>query len=118
MLVKPAHSLPAMLMLLVLLGSQAAYAAGAFERAASDHCARSMPAQAPARHCPLPLWLSCCDDQAAVPAGAAPLGSGSQLLLPLATALVQAPVWAALPGERPVPIPPDTPLRLSSVLLI
>lgn len=118
MTVKTARVLPALLVLLVLLVSQVAYAAGAFERAASDHCSRSAPAEQPAQPCRLPLWLTCCDDHAAVSAGAGPIGPGAQLVLPLETALVPAPAAMALPIAARPEIPPDTPLSHSTVLLI
>ena len=126
MIVKSLRILPALLVLLVLFASQAAYAAGAFERPAAaspnGHCGGSAPPAAPSsappaeQPCRLPLWLTCCDDHAAVPAGPAPIGASGALVLPLETALV--PVIAArdaLAAVR-VEIPPDTPARLSSVL--
>lgn len=120
MTVKPARSLPALLVLFVLLGSQVAYAAGASSPAVSDHCARSSaPLQEkPAESCPLPLWLICCDDQAAVSAGAGSFSPAAWLVLPLETALAPARVATLLPRAARAEIPPDTPLRLSTVLLI
>jgi hypothetical protein len=119
MIVRTARSFPALLVLSVLLGSQVAYAAGAFEPAVSDHCARSAPPQEqPADSCPLPLWLTCCDDQAAVSAASGSLGSAAQLVLPLETGLVSAPAAILTPRAARAEIPPDTPLRLSTVLLI
>jgi hypothetical protein len=119
MIVRSARSLPALLVLFVLLGSQVAYAAGGSSPAVSDHCARSAPPEEkPAESCPLPLWLTCCDDQAAVSAGPGSLGPAAQLVLPLETALVAAPATIALPRAARVAIPPDTPLSRSTVLLI
>ena len=121
MAVKKLRIIPALLVLLVLSASQAAYAAGAFERPASaspdDHCAGggAPPAEQP---CRLPLWLTCCDDHAAVPAGPGPIGAAGALVLPLASALVpELCAWDALAAAR-VEIPPDTPARLSTVLQV
>jgi hypothetical protein len=119
MLMRSARSLQALLVLFVLLGSQVAYAAGGSSPAVSDHCARSAPPQEkPADSCPLPLWLTCCDDQAAVSAGAGSFAPAAQLVLPLETALVAAPAATLLPRAARAEIPPDTPYRLSTVLLI
>jgi len=104
--------LPALLVLLVLFASQAAYAAGAFERS-SGHCAGSAP---PSQPCRLPLWLTCCDDHAAVSFGASPLGPSGTLVLPVETALVPLLTAGAAPIAARVRIPPDTPLRRFSVL--
>jgi hypothetical protein len=105
---------PALLVLLVLFASQAAYAAEARDRP-NGHCAGTAP---PEESCPLPLWLTCCDDQAAVgtalsqPPAASPLALrlDSALDAPLAPVRVLAAARAA--------IPPDTPLSRSVVLLI
>jgi hypothetical protein len=115
MVVKATRILPALLVLLVLFGNQAAYAAGS-SKTQNGHCAGSAPQ--PEQPCPLPLWLTCCDDRAAVPVGASPIAPNGALLLPLETALVTAP---PAPGARlaaRVDVPPDTPSRLSSVLRI
>jgi len=108
----PSRWLPALLVLGVLFVNQAAYAAGAFERP-RGHCAEPMPAES---SCPLPLWLACCDAQAAVSTSAAPVPAGGMLVLPLAS----APPPARSAGEaRPVApgaIPPDTPLSRTGIL--
>jgi hypothetical protein len=114
MAVQTRRIVPALAVLLVLFASQAAYAAGAFGRP-SGHCARSAP---PEQSCPLPLWLTCCDDHPAVPVGVSPIAAGGTLVLPVETVL--APLLAA--GDAPITarvrVPPDTPSRRSTVLQV
>jgi hypothetical protein len=112
MVVRTRRILPALLVLLVLFASQAAYAAGAFERP-SGHCASSAPPEHP---CRLPLWLTCCDDHAAVPVGTNPHAPRASLVLPLETALVSLLAAGDAPIAARVRVPPDTPSRLSAVL--
>jgi len=111
--------LPALLVLGVLFVSQAAYAAGAFERP-SGHCAQAMPAQpAPSESsCPLPLWLACCDAQAAVSTHAAPVPVGGTLALPLASAALPARSVGEMRLAPRSEIPPDTPLSRTDILQI
>ena len=117
MLVRYRHALPALLVLLVLFASQLAYAAQATARP-SGHCAGHMPAEKTDKSCPLPLWLTCCDQQPAVGTAASQPGPGSLLALPAGSelAVVRQDQQSPLPGRAE--IPPDTPLRLSVVLLI
>jgi len=112
MAVQARRIVPVLIVLFVLFASQAAYAAGAFERP-SGHCAGSAPPEQP---CRLPLWLSCCDDHAAVPVGVSPTRPSAALVLPLETALVSALAAAGAPTAPRAAIPPDTPSRLSAVL--
>jgi hypothetical protein len=101
--------------LLVLFTSQVAYAAEAVARP-PGHCAAAAPP--PDERCPLPLWLPCCDDQAAVgKASAAPEGPGL-LVLVAGTALPQLHAATDAPEVRRAVIPPDPPSRLSTVLRI
>jgi hypothetical protein len=117
MTVRTRLTVPALLVLLVLFASQAAYAVQAQDRS-NGHCAGNPPAQKTDEGCPLPLWLTCCDEQAAVGTALSQPGPGSLLALPAGSELA-----AVLPDRRPplprrAEIPPDTPLRLSVVLLI
>jgi hypothetical protein len=117
MLVRNRHAVPALLVLLVLFASQAAYAAQAQGRP-NGHCAGSAPEQESGEGCPLPLWLTCCDDQAAVGTALNQPGPGGLLVLPAGSELA-----AVLPDRRPLhprraEVPPDTPLSRSVVLLI
>ena len=106
--------IPALVVLLVLFASQAAYAVGSFTRP-SGHCAGSAP---PSEHCRLPLWLTCCDDPAATAVGASPIGPSAGLALPLATALIPKLVAGDAPMLARVEVPPDTPARRSTILQI
>lgn len=106
------RSIPALLVLLVLFASQAVYAAGSADPP-SGHCAGNAP---PPEHCQLPLWLTCCDDQAAIPVGVSPIGPGASLALPLASALIPVLVSGDGPMAVQIEMPPDTPSRRSSVL--
>jgi hypothetical protein len=115
MVVASRRVVPALVVLLVIFASQAAYAADAFERA-NGHCAAAAPP--PDERCPLPLWLPCCDAQAAVGTGiTGPIGAGP-LALPLEAA--SAPMLASGlgPDARRAEIPPEPPSRLSTVLRI
>ena len=114
MVVRSRRIVPALLVLFVLFASQVAYAAGAFE-CPSGHCAHSAPQPQP---CRLPLWLTCCDDHAAVSFGASPLLPGATLVLPIETALVPRLTAGAAPIASQVRIPPDTPSSRFSVLQI
>jgi len=117
MAVQARRIVPALLVLLVLFVSQAAYAFGAFERPAFErpngHCAGNAPPEQP---CRLPLWLTCCDDHAAVPVGVSPTRASAVLMLPLETALVPALGAAGAATAKRAAISPDTPSRLSAVL--
>jgi hypothetical protein len=117
MTVRHRHAIPALLVLLVLFSSQAAYAVQAQARP-KGHCADHAPAEKTEKSCPLPLWLTCCDEQPAVGTAASQPGPGSLLALPLASDLA-----AVLPDRQPplprrAEVPPDTPLSRSVVLLI
>jgi hypothetical protein len=116
MVVRSRRIVPALLVLFVLFASQAAYAAGAFERP-SGHCAHSAPQSQP-QPCRLPLWLTCCDDHAAVSFGASSWDPGATLVLPVETALVPLLTAGAAPIASHVRIPPDTPFSRFSVLQI
>ncbi|HEY8153159.1 MAG TPA: hypothetical protein VII72_03430 [Myxococcota bacterium] len=105
---------PAVLVLLVLFASQAAYAAQAQGRP-SGHCAGTAP---PTESCPLPLWLTCCDDRAAVGTALNGPGPGSLLVLPLDSELGSVLPATRTPIARRAEIPPDTPLSRFAVLLI
>ena len=114
MTVRHRNAIPALLVLLVLFASQAAYAAQAQARP-NGHCAGGAPSE---KSCPLPLWLTCCDEQPAVGTAASQPGPGSLLALPLASDLA-----AILPDRQPplprrAEVPPDTPLSRFVVLLI
>jgi hypothetical protein len=106
--------LPALLVLLVLFANQAAYAAQAQDRS-NGHCAGSAPAE---DGCPLPLWLTCCDEQAAVGTGLNQPAPGSLLVLSLDCPLVWVLPASLPPLPRHAQVPPDTPLSRSVVLLI
>ncbi len=114
MTVKASRLLSALLVLGVLFASQAAYAVSALERPCGD-CAAKAPAEQP---CRLPLWLSCCDEHAAVPVGAASVSPNGALALPLATALVPAAISFHVELAAHVAIPHDTPPSRSAILLI
>lgn len=114
MTVRHRHAIPALLVLLVLLASQAAYAVQAQARP-NGHCAGSAPAE---KSCPLPLWLTCCDDQPAVGTAASQPGPGSLLALPLASELAAALPDRLPPLLRRAEVPADTPQSRSVVLLI
>jgi len=114
MAVQARRIVPAVLVLLVLLASQVGYAAELISRP-SGHCAGTAP---PEESCPLPLWLTCCDDQAAVGTALNGPGPGSLLALPLDSAWVSLLTAARSPAARRAEIPPDTPLSRSVVLLI
>ena len=111
------RTLPALLVLLVLFASQLAYAAQATSRP-SGHCAGHAPAEKTEKSCPLPLWLTCCDQQAAVGTAASQPGPGSLLALAAGSELVAAVPDRQPPLPRRAEVPPDTPLSLSVVLLI
>jgi hypothetical protein len=115
MAVQARLSVFAVLVLLVLFTSQAAYATQAQDRP-NGHCAGAAPPADGA--CRLPLWLTCCDDHAAVGTALFGPGPGSQLMLPLAFARVPALTPARSPAATRVEIPPDTPLSRSGILLI
>ena len=114
MVVRSRRVVPALLVLLVLFASQASYVVQAQERP-NGHCAGTAP---PEESCPLPLWLTCCDDHAAVGTALSAPGPGSLLALPLDSELtaVRPAIRSPIPGRDE--IPPDTPLRRSVVLLI
>ena len=114
MVVQPRRIVPAVLVLLVLVASQAAYAAQAQARP-SGHCAGSAPTQ---QSCPLPLWLTCCDDHAAVGTALKAPSPGSLLALPLDSELASVLPATFSPIARRAEVPPDTPLSRSVVLLI
>ena len=114
MVMRSRRIVPALLVLFVLFASQAAYAAGAFGPP-SGHCAHSTPQPQP---CRLPLWLTCCDDHAAVSFGASSGDPGATLVLPVETALVPLLTAGAAPIASHVRIPPDTPFSRFSVLQI
>lgn len=114
MAVRYRHAVPALLVLLVLFASQAAYAVQAQDRS-NGHCAGTAP---PDESCPLPLWLTCCDDQAAVGTPLNSPGPGSLLALPLDSELAFVLPALRSPLARRAEIPPDTPLIRSVVLLI
>jgi hypothetical protein len=117
MIVQTRRVVPALLVLLVLFASQAAYAAQAQDRA-NGHCAGTAPAEQSQQSCPLPLWLTCCDDQAAVGTSLNSPGPGSLLALPLQTELALVVPALRSPLASRAEIPPDTPLSRSVVLLI
>ena len=114
MVVKSRRIVPAVLVLVVLVASQAAYAAQAQGRP-SGHCAGTAPAQP---SCPLPLWLTCCDDHAAVGTALNAPGPVSLLVLPLDSELASVLPAIGSPIARRAETPPDTPLSRSVVLLI
>jgi hypothetical protein len=114
MVVQSRRIVPAILVLLVLVASQAAYAVQAQDRP-SGHCAGTAP---PEESCPLPLWLTCCDDRAAVGTALNGPGPGSLLALPLDSELAFVLPALRSPLARRAEIPPDTPLSRSVVLLI
>ena len=114
MTVRTRHAAPALLVLLVLFASQAAYAMQAQARP-NGHCAGSAPSE---KSCPFPLWLTCCDEQPAVGTAASQPGPGSLLVLPLDSELASAPPDRQPPLLRRAEVPPDTPLSRSVVLLI
>ncbi len=114
MAVRYRRIVPALLVLLVLFASQAAYAAQAQDRS-NGHCGGAAP---PEQSCPLPLWLTCCDDQAAVGTPLNGPGSGSLLPLPAGSELALVLPAIRSPLARLAEIPPDTPLSRSVVLLI
>jgi len=114
MAVQPRRIVPAVLVLLVLLASQVGYAAEVLSRP-SGHCAGAMPSQEP---CRLPLWLTCCEDHAAVGTALNGPGPGSLLALRLESASVSVLSATRSPATRRAEIPPDTPLSRSIVLLI
>ena len=114
MAVQARRAVFAVLVLLVLFASQAAYAAQAQGRS-NGHCAGEAP---PEQSCPLPLWLTCCDDHAAVGTALEGPGPGSLLLLPLESASAPALRAAHSPAAMRADLPPDTILSRSVVLLI
>jgi len=114
MVVKTRRIVPAVLVLLVLFASQAAYAVQAQDRS-NGHCAGEAPSE---DSCPLPLWLTCCDHQAAVGTALHAPGPGSLLALRLEVAPVSAPAAARSPAAGHPEIPPDTLSRRSVILLI
>jgi len=114
MIMRARRIVPAILVLLVLVASQAAYAAQA-EARPSGHCA-GMPV--PEQSCPLPLWLTCCNVHAAVGTAPSAPGPGSLLVLPLDSELAFVLPALRSPIVRPAEIPPDTSPGRSAVLLI
>jgi hypothetical protein len=114
MSVQTRRIVPAVLVLLVLFASQAAYAAQAQDRS-NGHCAGQAP---PEQSCPLPLWLTCCDDHAAVGTALHAPGPGSLLALRLEAAPVAARTQICSQAPKPAEIPPDPLSRRSVVLLI
>jgi hypothetical protein len=116
MTVRTRHAVPALLVLLVLFASQAAYAAQAQGRSNSHCTGGSAPAEA--EGCPLPLWLTCCDEQAAVGTALSQPAPGSLLVLPLDCPLASVLPAFLPPLPRRAEVPPDTPLSRSVVLLI
>jgi hypothetical protein len=114
MTVRYRHAIPALLVLLVLFASQAAYAAQAQDRS-NGHCAGSAP---PEDGCPRPLWLTCCEEQAAVGTALSQPVPGSLLVLPLDCPLASVLPAIRSPIAKRAEIPPDTPLSRSVVLLI
>jgi hypothetical protein len=111
------HTVPALLVLLVLFASQLAYLAQATTRS-NGHCAGGAPPEKTGKGCPLPLWLTCCDEQAAVGTAASHPGPGSLLALPAGSQLAAAVPDRQPPLPRRAEVPPDTPLSRSVVLLI
>jgi hypothetical protein len=111
------RALPALLVLFVLFASQAAYAAQAQDRP-NGHCAGSAPAEQGEKSCPLPLWLTCCDDQAAVGTAAGAPDAAGLLVLPAGSELASLAPAPGPPRARSAEVPPDTPLSRSVVLLI
>jgi hypothetical protein len=111
------RAVPALLVLLVLFSSQAAYAVQAQARP-SGHCADHAPAEKTEKSCPLPLWLTCCDEQPAVGTAASQPGPGSLLALPAGSELAAVLPHSHAPLLRRAEVPPDTPMSRSVVLLI
>jgi hypothetical protein len=114
MVVQPRRIVPAVLVLLVLVASQVGYAAELLSRP-SGHCAGMAPTE---QSCPLPLWLTCCDDHAAVGTALNGPGPGSLLVLQIESASAPALLAADSLAARRAEIPPDIPLSRSVVLLI
>ena len=114
MAMKPHRLLPALLVLGVLFASQAAYAADASPRP-NGHCAEPAPAE---QSCPLPLWLTCCDELPAVSSAAAPIQPNGVLALPCEAAALPARFAARLWVVARAEIPPDTPLSRTGILQI
>jgi hypothetical protein len=114
MAVQPRRIVPAVLVLLVLLASQVGYAAELLSRP-SGHCAGAMPSPEP---CRLPLWLTCCEDHAAVGTALNGPGPSGLLALRLEPASVPFLTTTRSPAARRAELPPDTPLIRSVVLLI
>jgi hypothetical protein len=117
MIVPIRRTLPALLVLFVLFASQLAYAAQAASRP-SGHCAGHAPAEKTDKSCPLPLWLTCCDEQPAVGTAASQPGPSSLLALATGSELAAVLPHSHVPLLGSAEVPPDTPLRLSVVLLI
>jgi hypothetical protein len=115
MIVQARRIAPALLVLVVLVTNQLAYAAEALDRP-SGHCAAAAPPAG--ERCRLPLWLPCCDDQAAVGTWLPGPLVGPLLVLPIEVTLPAALPSALRPEARRAEIPPDPPSRLSTVLLI
>jgi len=114
MAVQARRAVVAVLVLLVLFASQVGYAAELISRSNGD-CAGAMPSQEP---CRIPLWLTCCDDHAAVGTALSAPGPGGLLALPFEPARDPALMATRSPAARRVEIPPDSPLSRSVVLLI
>jgi hypothetical protein len=114
MAVQARRAVLAVLVLLVLFASQVGYAAELISRP-SGHCAGAMPSEEP---CRLPLWLTCCDDHAAVGKAHRAPGLGGMLVLPVELAREPALAATRSPAAGRAEIQPDTPLSRSVVLLI
>ena len=114
MAVQARRAVISVLVLLVLFASQAAYAVQAQGRS-NGHCAGEAP---PAESCPLPLWLTCCDDHAAVGTALNGPGTGSPLALRLESASAFAFTATKPQAAMRADLAPDTPLRRSVILLI
>jgi hypothetical protein len=114
MAVQARRAVFAVLVLLMLLASQVGYAAELISRP-SGHCAGATPDEQP---CRLPLWLTCCEDHAAVGSALNGPGPGSLLVLPLESSPDPALMASRSPAARRAEAPPDTPLSRSVVLLI